>query len=104
MDEATFSKVDTMESSWYLDEDEGKIHIILIKAHRGEVWDAVLLPVGANDDRLLVDPITQEAIRKDMMLEKFQEENPGFDFRGAEFNGNVPNPREFMGGVQYRWT
>ena len=47
VDEDTFSKVDTMESSWYLDEDEGKIHIILIKAHRGEVWDAVLLPVGA---------------------------------------------------------
>jgi len=37
-----------------------------------------------------------------MMLEKFQEENPGFDFRGAGFNGNVPNPREFMGEVQYR--
>ncbi|CAN0027242.1 unnamed protein product [Heterosigma akashiwo] len=37
-----------------------------------------------------------------MMLERFQEENPGFDFSGAEFNGMVPDPREFMGGVKYR--
>ena len=44
----------------------GQIHIILIKAHRGEVRGAVLLPVGvgangANDDGLqvLVDPLTQ---------------------------------------------
>ncbi|EER09843.1 hypothetical protein Pmar_PMAR018485 [Perkinsus marinus ATCC 50983] len=31
-----------------------------------------------------------------------REEHPGFDFSGAEFNGNVPNAREFMGGVQYK--
>ena len=35
------------------------------------------------------------------MLERFGEENPGFDFRGAEFNGNVPDARNFMGGVKY---
>jgi hypothetical protein len=35
------------------------------------------------------------------MLERFQEENPGFDFRDATFNGEVPNPRTFMGGVGY---
>lgn len=25
-------------------------------------------------------------------------QNPGFDFSGATFNGQVPNPRTFMGG------
>ena len=35
------------------------------------------------------------------MLERFQEENPGFDFSGASFNGQVPDPKNFMGGVGY---
>ena len=35
------------------------------------------------------------------MLERFQEEHPGFDFSNAEFNGSIPNPRTFMGGVSY---
>ena len=29
-------------------------------------------------------------------------QNPGFDFSGAEFSGNVPDPRTFMGGVGYK--
>ena len=37
------------------------------------------------------------------MLERFQEENPGFDFSNAQFNGQAPNPRDFMGGVNYKW-
>lgn len=28
-------------------------------------------------------------------------QNPGFDFSGAEFNGQVPDARSFMGGVKY---
>ena len=104
LDESTFGKVDTKESSWYLDKDDsdhdGKtiIHIILIKAYRGQVWDSALVGKAGGS----VDPLTQEAIRKDMMRERFQEENPGFDFRNAEFNGEAPDPREFMGGVKYR--
>jgi hypothetical protein len=35
------------------------------------------------------------------MLERFAEENPGFDFSNAEFNGNVPEARNFMGGIKY---
>jgi hypothetical protein len=30
------------------------------------------------------------------MIERFQAENPGFDFSGAEFTGNVPDPKTFM--------
>jgi hypothetical protein len=102
IDERTFSKVDQSESSWYLDKDEGEIHVILIKAHRGLVWESVLVGNEGVASTGTVDPLTQEKIRKDMMLERFQEENPGFDFRDADFNGAAPEPREFMGGVRYR--
>jgi hypothetical protein len=27
-------------------------------------------------------------------------QNPGFDFSGAEFSGQVPDPSTFMGGVR----
>jgi hypothetical protein len=30
------------------------------------------------------------------MLERFQEENPGFDFSQAQFSGNAPDPKTFM--------
>lgn len=28
-------------------------------------------------------------------------QNPGFDFSNAQFNGSVPDPQSFMGGVKY---
>ena len=49
-----------------------------------------------------VDPFTQSEVQKSLMLERFQEENPGFDFSGATFNGQVPDPKTFMGGVGYK--
>lgn len=48
-----------------------------------------------------VDPFTQSEIQKGLMLERFQSENAGFDFSGATFNGQVPDPKSFMGGVGY---
>ena len=50
-----------------------------------------------------MDPMQEEATKQQMMLERFQEENPGFDFSNAEFNGAAPNPRTFMGGIKYTW-
>ena len=38
---------------------------------------------------------------KGLMLERFQSENPAFDFSGATFNGQVPDPKTVMGGVGY---
>jgi len=49
-----------------------------------------------------VDPYTQSELQKSLMLERFQAENPGFDFSGADFNGQVPDPKTFMGGVGYK--
>ena len=43
-----------------------------------------------------------EQVQKQLMLERFGEENPGFDFSGADFSGSVPDPRNFMGGVKYQ--
>ena len=48
-----------------------------------------------------IDPLTKQEMQRTMMLERFQEENPGFDFRDATFNGEVPDPRTFMEGVGY---
>ena len=97
IDEATFGKVKAKESSWFLD-DSGVINIILAKVFRAETWDSALL---GQDGKEAVDPFTKQQMQKDLMLERFQEENPGFDFRGAEFNGEAPDPRTFMGGVRY---
>lgn len=47
-----------------------------------------------------MDALTSEEVKKRLMLERFQEENPGFDFSNATFNGAVPDPQSFMGGVK----
>ena len=108
INETTFGKVKVNESSWYLDE-EGIINIILCKVFRGETWEGVLCGHAATNDSSkaeggmheTIDPITKQSMQRTLMLERFQEENPGFDFRDATFNGEVPDPRKFMGGVSY---
>ncbi|KAJ9519370.1 hypothetical protein QJQ45_023166 [Haematococcus lacustris] len=58
----------------------------------GEPWPSALRGHEA-------DPLTQQRDTERLMLERFQQEHPGFDFSGASFNGSVPNPRTFMGGA-----
>jgi hypothetical protein len=41
-------------------------------------------------------------VQKNILMERFQEENPGFDFSGAKMNGTVPDATNFMGGVSYK--
>ncbi|KAL7452064.1 hypothetical protein ACHAWC_004483 [Mediolabrus comicus] len=93
IDERTFDKVKVKESSWYI--DDGVIIIVLAKVFRGQTWEGVLRGHES------IDPLTKQEMQRTMMLERFQEENPGFDFRDAKFNGEVPDPRTFMGGVGY---
>lgn len=100
IDEATFGKVDTTESTWLV-EGEGEareLNVVLVKASRGEIWDAALM---GRIPGAVLDPVAKQAVQKELMLERFQEENPGFDFRNAEFNGAVPDAKTFMGGVKY---
>ena len=76
-----------------LEDDE--LHIQLAKMKAGEPWASACLGHQA------LDPIMQEEMKKNMLLERFQKENPGFDFSDAKMDGNVPNAREFMGGMRY---
>lgn len=98
IDEDTFGTVEVSESTWT--REDGMLVIYLAKASKGQVWELALKGNQAAAAAEL-DPISKQQVQKEMMLERFQEENPGMDFRGAEFNGNVPDPRTFMGGVKY---
>lgn len=93
IDEATYGPIVVEESYWTL--ADGELSILLQKMRKGETWEAALVGRGT------VDPFTKQEIQKEMMLERFQEENPGFDFSGADFNGSVPDPRSFMDGIKY---
>jgi len=104
IDEDTAGAVDTTESTWCIEEDDNNnnnkqkmICIYLQKMAKGTVWSSALK--GRFD--ATIDPLSLQQVQKELMLERFQEENPGMDFRDAEFNGSVPDPRDFMGGVRY---
>ena len=81
------------ESFWMIEDDE--LVINLQKMRKAETWSCACKKHGD------LDPFTKTEVQKKIMLERFQEENPGFDFSGAQFNGMVPDARSFMGGVSY---
>ncbi|PRP80857.1 putative nuclear movement domain-containing protein [Planoprotostelium fungivorum] len=64
------------------------------KMNRGEIWLGALKAHVTEDSS-----VEQEKTKQQLMLQRFQEENPGFDFSGAEFSGSAPDPRSFMGGM-----
>merc|ERR1711964_607849 len=91
LDEDIFSLVDLDCSFWMI--EDGELHIELGKAHKGETWQCALMGHGK------LDMFTEQEVNKQIMLERFQEEHPGFDFSGASFSGQAPAARTFMGGV-----
>ena len=93
IDEDTGGEVIVEESFWML--QNGELNINLQKMRKGVTWSEALRGHGQ------LDPMTQQEDQKRIMLERFQEEHPGFDFSGADFNGQIPDAREFMGGVKY---
>jgi hypothetical protein len=95
IDEPTGGPVVVDESLWTMSED-GEININLQKVKTGATWDSALMGRGFQ----VVDPLTKQEMQKKIMLERFQQENPGFDFSGAEFNGAVPDAATFMGGMR----
>eukprot|EP01035_Chromulina_nebulosa_P020875 gene20875-27061_t len=95
IDEDLGGHVSTAESTWTF--SDGELQIILSKMRKAEAWDCAL--VGKAGSK--IDPYTKEEVKKKLLLERFQEEHPGFDFSGADFNGMVPDAREFMGGIKY---
>ena len=82
------------ESFWTL--EDGELHFTLLKMGKGETWPSVFV----GHDQL--DSFSMQEVQKEIMKERFQEENPGFDFSNADFSGSCPDPRTFMGGVSYK--
>jgi len=76
--------------------EDGELHIHMSKVKKGETWVSAFKGQGE------VDPFTQQELQKKLMLERFQEEHPGFDFSQASFSGMAPDARTFMGGVKYQ--
>lgn len=93
LSEDLHSKVKGSECLWQL--DDGEITITLEKALKADTW----LCVFKGHDQL--NMFQKEEMQKKMLLERFQEEHGGFDFSDAEINGNVPDPKTFMGGIKY---
>jgi len=85
------------ESFWTLEEHDGakELHLTFSKMTRGQPWASAL------EGHAALDPLTATEVRKDIMLERLQAENPGMDFSGASFNGEVPDASRFMGGIGY---
>uniref|UniRef100_A0A493TT46 NudC domain containing 2 n=3 Tax=Anas TaxID=8835 RepID=A0A493TT46_ANAPP len=65
-------------------EDRKLIRIVLMKTNRdaGNCWTSLL------ENDYAADPWVQDQMQRKLTLERFQRENPGFDFSGAEISGN----------------
>lgn len=94
LDEALPAACVAKESFWNL--DAGELVLTLTKARKGETWPSAFAGHGA------LDAAAQADVHKRMLLERFGEEHPGFDFSGADVSGAVPDPRTFLGGVSYK--
>ncbi|XP_016404899.1 nudC domain-containing protein 2 isoform X1 [Sinocyclocheilus rhinocerous] len=71
------------EATWTL-EDRKLIRIVLMKSNReaGNCWRSLL------EGEYAADAWVQDQMQRKLTLERFQRENPGFDFSGAEISGN----------------
>ncbi|RUS74235.1 hypothetical protein EGW08_018003 [Elysia chlorotica] len=78
-----FENVHADEAVWTL-EDKRYVRICLSKSHStaAHCWPSLL--VG----QFKVDPVTFDEMQKKLTLQRFQFENPGMDFSGAEMTGN----------------
>jgi hypothetical protein len=101
LDQDIWQTVNVKDSTWCIEDEY--ICIYLQKANKGIVWEAALKGEvnKAATATVTLNPTQLQYVQQRLMLERFQEENPGMDFRDATFNGSVPDPRTFMGGVKH---
>ena len=66
------------------------------KARKAETWPCALR--GHSQ----LNTFEEQEVNKKIMLERFQEEHPGFDFSQAQFSGEAPSARTFMQGPGYK--
>ncbi|XP_067042297.1 nudC domain-containing protein 2-like [Acropora muricata] len=71
------------ECTWVLEDNE-LVRIILVKSGRdaANCWHSLL------SNEYSADPWTFNEMEKKLTLERFQKENPGFDFSKANISGN----------------
>lgn len=93
INEKLSGKVRSSECIWELDGDE--ITFTLPKALKGETFKSAFMGHGSLNEMQI------EEARKKMLKERFQEEHGGFDFSDANISGNVPDPKNFLGGLKY---
>eukprot|EP01083_Nonionella_stella_P052383 138978_1 len=85
------SPIDSLSSTWFMDEDG--ICISMTKRGLGESWLRVIEKQGP------MNTFEAQKIKKSMMLERFARENPHMDFSGAKFDGQCPEPTQFLDGI-----
>lgn len=73
---ALFEKVIEDDSTWTI-EDRKLLRILLVKSSKEGYWKSLL------ENEYQPDPFTLQQMRKKLDLERYQVENPGFDFSGA---------------------
>jgi hypothetical protein len=102
IDKDMWQTVNVKESTWCIEENQ-YIVIYLQKANKGIVWEAALkgLDTELKTPCAMLNATQLQDVQQQLMLERFQEENPGMDFSDAKFNGSAPDPRTFLGGVQH---
>uniref|UniRef100_A0A8C0FIU4 NudC domain containing 2 n=1 Tax=Bubo bubo TaxID=30461 RepID=A0A8C0FIU4_BUBBB len=56
----------------------------------GKLFDSTITDEGTwtLENEYAADPWVQDQMQRKLTLERFQRENPGFDFSGAEISGN----------------
>lgn len=82
-----YSGVVCDESTWTLEDHENDIKIVrifLVKGNKSpqSCWASFLI------DKYSADFVTLDNMQKKILQERYQRENPGFDFSQAEVSGN----------------
>ena len=102
-DSALGGRADGSECFWTTDDDGHTLHLVISKAVKGEPWatvfqDAVAVaPTSEQKNNQPLQPSELDIARKEMLLQRFQEEHPGFDFTDAQISGHVPeDPMNFL--------
>ena len=72
LDEDLCGVIEAEESFWMLEDDE--LHIQLTKMKKADTW------TGICKGHQQLDPMMHQEVKKNILLERFQTENPGFDF------------------------
>ncbi len=93
-DDDLFDTIVSDESFWSIVSGTSDLEITFQKMRKASTWSKVFKSQAASESIAMDD-------QKKIMLERFQQEHPGFDFSQAQFNGTAPDPRKFMDGVKY---